>query len=71
LRRGFVAYCCAWVPVPPVSVELPVPATMDVKPLVTLAPGSGKILVFQAARRSFASGLSRPSNTAARTTATR
>ncbi len=33
--------------------------------------GSGKILVFQAARRSFASGLSRPSNTAARTTATR
>jgi non-homologous end joining protein Ku len=33
--------------------------------------GSGKILVYQAAMRSFASGFSRPSNTAARTTATR
>jgi hypothetical protein len=35
------------------------------------AIGSGKILVYQAAMRSFASGFSRPSNTAARTTATR
>ena len=33
--------------------------------------GSGKILVYQAARRSLASGFSRPSNTAARTTAMR
>jgi hypothetical protein len=33
--------------------------------------GSGKILVYQAARRQFPSGFSRPSNTAARTKATR